>query len=414
MQREREAWVTGLGIVSSLGEGQDVHWQALNSSPLTTAHVDATSHAPYTVHPLGDIDIDRLIPSKAERKQMGAWQRLGVHAAGLALEDAGVAGNVKILDHMDLVVAAGNGERDEVFDARLLDQISVREPLEAATAMNVALASGLRPTLYLGELSNLLAGNIQIVHKVTGSSRTLKGEEIAGLSAIEDATRRVTAGQANIVLTGGALNAERDDLLLNYEIANSLWAQPFEPVWRRARAGGGFVPGSAAAFMVVEASDHALARGAKAYARISAIVCDRSQRTASGEIAASLHRLRDRMTTGLASGPMGILSGASGAEPATSEEYAFLSDWAGKSQQRFFVRAYGTTLGHSVEAHFPVGAALACLALDRKGYFEPFDDDALETTCTVPPERVLVTCVGHWRGEGLALIERIADEARVT
>lgn len=414
MQRQPEAWVTGVSIVSSLGEGQDVHWQALSADTIATTNLDASNHAPYTVHPLGKVDIDRLIQSKADRKQMGPWQRLGVHTAGLALEDAGLAGNEQILDRMDLVVAAGNGERDETFDTRLLEQLSLCAPDQAATTLNATLASGLRPTLYLGELSNLLAGNIQIVHKVTGSSRTLKGEEIAGLSAVEDAARRITAGQADIVLTGGALNAERNDLLLNYELADSLWTQPFEPVWRRARAGGGFVPGSAAAFLVIEASDHARARGAKPYARISAIVSDRSQRTASGEITASLQRLHDRLPPCPAPATIGLLSGASGAEPATSEEYSFLRGWVDRSIGEVAVRAYGTCLGHSVEAHAPLGIALACLALSRNGFFQPFEDDPLESPCATSPECILVTSVGHWRGEGLALIDRIGLEARTS
>ena len=43
--------------------------------------------------------------------------------------------------------------------------------------------SDLRPTLFLAQLSNLLAGNISIVHGVTGSSRTFMGEEAAGVDA---------------------------------------------------------------------------------------------------------------------------------------------------------------------------------------------------------------------------------------
>ena len=44
--------------------------------------------------------------------------------------------------------------------------------------------SDLRPTLFLAQLSNLLAGNISIVHGVTGSSRTFMGEEAAGVDAV--------------------------------------------------------------------------------------------------------------------------------------------------------------------------------------------------------------------------------------
>ena len=47
----------------------------------------------------------------------------------------------------------------------------------------------LRPTLFLAQLSNLLAGNISIVHGVTGSSRTFMGEEAAGVDAVRIACR---------------------------------------------------------------------------------------------------------------------------------------------------------------------------------------------------------------------------------
>ena len=47
----------------------------------------------------------------------------------------------------------------------------------------------LRPTLFLAQLSNLLAGNISIVHGVTGSSRTFMGEESAGVDAVRIAAR---------------------------------------------------------------------------------------------------------------------------------------------------------------------------------------------------------------------------------
>ena len=51
--------------------------------------------------------------------------------------------------------------------------------------------SDLRPTLFLAQLSNLLAGNISIVHGVTGSSRTFMGEEAAGVDAVRIAAARI-------------------------------------------------------------------------------------------------------------------------------------------------------------------------------------------------------------------------------
>ena len=56
--------------------------------------------------------------------------------------------------------------------------------------------------LFLSQLSNMLAGNISIVHGVTGSSRTFMGEE-AGLEALRIALARINAGQSEVVLVGG-------------------------------------------------------------------------------------------------------------------------------------------------------------------------------------------------------------------
>ena len=78
----------------------------------------------------------------------------------------------------------------------------------------------LRPTLFLAQLSNLLAGNIAIVHGVSGTSRTFMGEEAAGIDAARIALARIAAGQSDIALIGGSHNGERKDLLVLYEFGD--------------------------------------------------------------------------------------------------------------------------------------------------------------------------------------------------
>lgn len=417
MPAGREVWVTGLGIVSCLGEGTAAHWQALTSTAPSTVTVDEARFSPYPVHPLAAVDVGRQVKSKADLKQMGMWQRIGVYAAGCALEDAGLAGSEEVLDRMDLLVAAGNGERDEALDGRVCETIAPLPAPEAGARLNELLMTGIRPTLYLGELSNLLAGNIQIVHKVTGSSRTLKGEEIAGVSVVENATRRIAAGQSDIALVGGALNAEREDLLLSYEFDGNLWRKPYKPVWQRRDAGGGFVAGSFAAFLVLEAREHALARGASAYARVREVVSQRARRQQAGDVTLSLSQLAAQLagsskkTSDSENAGIAILSGASGVEPATSEERAFAEGLEG-GRTPVALRAYGSRCGHGVEAHFPLGVALACLALRNGCFYPPFETSEAELQCDAVLDRVMVTGVGHWRGEGLALLERVQTEGR--
>src|SRR5467141_1276190 len=113
----RDVWITGIGIVSCLGEGPKAHWQGLQEGKPSA---NTTIYAPYVLHPLGPIDFDKQIPKKGDQRQMEPWQRIGVYAAGLALDSAGVKGNADILGRMDMIVAAGGGERDLAVDGAIL------------------------------------------------------------------------------------------------------------------------------------------------------------------------------------------------------------------------------------------------------------------------------------------------------
>src|SRR5436190_404168 len=196
----KEVWITGIGIVSSLGEGLDAHWDALNTKRV---NIDEARFAPYVVHPLAPVSFDAQIPKKGDQRQMEAWQRIGTYAAGLALDSAGVKGNQEILSRMDMIVAASGGERD-------------------------------------------------------------------------------------IALVGAAHNGERQDLLLLYEFGDFNLKGKYAPLWARDKAHGGFALGSAGAFLVLESREHAEARGAKPYARLSRVISDLAPRKQAGAVEKSL------------------------------------------------------------------------------------------------------------------------------
>ena len=389
----REAWITGIGIVSCLGEGADAHWQGLAERRIK---VDADTFAPYLVHPLAPLDLDKQIPKKGDQRQMEPWQRIGTYAAGLALADAGVKGNAELLAHMDMIVAAGGGERDVAVDAAILTNKPKAANPEAF--LNERLMSDLRPTLFLAQLSNLLAGNISIVHGVTGSSRTFMGEEAAGVDAVRIALARIAAGQSELALVGGSHNGEREDLLLLYDAGGHMLRGDFRPVWERAK---GMLLGSLGAFLVLEARGHAEARNAKPLARLSGVLSERSGRSA-GAIPAALARMWQRLVPPPVPAGIAVISGATGAQPATGEERAWL-----KTLPDVPVRATGSILGHGFEPQFAMNIALAALALGREKLFPAVDSSGVEREDEGPLERVAVTAVGHWRGEGMALIEAV-------
>lgn len=396
VEKGRETWITGLGIVSSLGEGPEVHWQRLNQA---APNIDTKTFAPYIVHPLASIDFDKQIPKKGDQRQMEPWQRIGTYAAGLALESAGAKGNDALLARMDMIVAASGGERDFAADGVILTGLSKAQNRDSF--LNERLMSDLRPTLFLAQLSNLLAGNISIVHGVTGSSRTFMGEESSGVDAVRIALARINSGQSDITLVGGAHNGERRDMLMLYDFGGYLLKDEFRPVWSRGPRGG-FASGSLGAFLVLESNDHAQARQAKPIARLSAVTSARSDRR-PGAVTAALQEMWQQTLSGRVDGAhAACISGATGAEPATSEERAFLS-----SHPELAVRATGSHIGHGPEPQFAMNIAIAALAVSKGHLFPACDDSGFERAMQQPLAQAVVTGVGHWRGEGIGLVEAI-------
>ena len=396
MADAREVWITGVGLVSCLGETLDSHWQGL-SAPSTA---DASLFAPYVVHRAVPVDFDKQIPKKGDQRQMELWQRLGVYAAGLALDSAGVKGNTELLSKMDMIVAAGGGERDGKVDISILE--GLRDAKDRGAYLNQRLMSDLRPTLFLAQLSNLMAGNISIVHGVTGSSRTFMGEEPAGVDALRIALARIQAGQSDLGLVGGAYNSERPEVVLYFALARALTHDRHSHVWERAAAGGGMQIGTIAAFLALEEKEHALKRGAKPFARLSSIEADRVQRT-PGAVADTLEHMWSQIAGRVQPESAAVISGASGLEPITTEERAFLARHADLA-----VRATTSHLGNGLEPQFPANIALAAMSLQRGRLFPTVDPTGFERSMDKALRQVVVTSIGHRRGEGLALVEAVA------
>jgi 3-oxoacyl-[acyl-carrier-protein] synthase II len=370
----REVVVTGIGLVSCAGEGVAAHLAALESGAAPNTSLDA--FAPFPVHPVVPLDLDRQIPKRSDQRQMEPWQRLGTYAAGLALDAANAKDDAALKGRMHLIVAAGGGERDYAVDGQILG--GLRRAEKPGVFLNERLMGDLRPTLFLAQLSNLLAGNIAIVHGVTGASRTFMGEEASGVDALRIAQARIASGQNDIFLVGGAYNAERPDALLIYEMGGFLWKKPFVPVFDRPAQGGGMILGSGACFLVLESREHAAVRGVEALAVLSGVVSDRMRRE-QGRVAEAVRRQADT----LGANPDIVISGATGVKGATEEEREALDDLGAT------VRATGDLVGHTMEAQAPIGAALAAglIAGGRAG-------------------EALVTSVGHWRGEGALRLTR--------
>jgi 3-oxoacyl-[acyl-carrier-protein] synthase II len=187
---------------------------------------------------------------------------------------------------------------------------------------------------------------------------------------------------------------------LLYDAGGHLLRGSFKPVWERTSSPG-MVLGSLGAFLVLEARSHAQARGAKPLARLLAVLSARSRRPASA-VTKTLAQMWQKLTAQRAMARTAIISGATGTKTATSEERAWL-----ETMPDLPVRASGSKLGHGFEPQFAMNIALATLVLGRAQLFPALDSSGVEQQHDGPLDQVVVTSVGHWRGEGIALIESV-------
>lgn len=385
--------ITGIGLISSLGEGVEAHCNAFSKAG-TQPHLEKQAFAPYTVHPLGEVDWSLQIPKRGDQRQMETWQRLGTYAAGLALQDAGMKGDEALCATMDMIVGAGGGERDITVDMQILEE--GRTSNNRGVMLNEKLSTELRPTLFLAQLSNLLAGNISIVHKVTGSSRTFMGEEGSGISAIETAAARIRTGQSTHALVGGSYNAEHFDMILGAELGGLLKHDGWAALWSRdGSAGGGMISGSGGVFLVLESVDHAQKRGARAYAEISGIESAQIRRS-TADLEKTVRELVLAANGG--KNPAYVVSGASGAHAATAAEKAALESVSAA------YRGISGLTGHLREAQFPLALALGAISVWKGEAFAPLD--ASEKPASGAVSEAIVTTIGATRAEGAAKLVR--------
>lgn len=377
-------YITGYGLLSSLPEDEKAIWHMFNHADEHIKDVvNAQKFAPFFCHPLTPYPVEMQIPNHSDRRAMDTSMQAAVYTAGKALEMAQLKQETEQLADTDIIICFSGGGRDEAVDQEILQSCSAAH--DTGNLLNEKLMKNVRPTLFLGQLPNLLAANIAIVHGTTGYSLTLMGEEMGGAQAIQIACQRIQSGKAKRVLVGGVSVNDTIENMLHFASAKLLLSDTFLPIWDRQA--GGICLGSGSGFLVLESEESALERKIKPLAQLSQLYL--GTHLPSFEIFPS---------------QMAVLSSVS-AYPSHLQQEKEL--W---NRDYIWVRAPNTLTGTLLAGAFPTHIIFAVQSLQRKQLCAPLPS-ASNIEKAYPESRELnqiwIHSQGYLFGHALACLESV-------
>ncbi|WP_417360163.1 beta-ketoacyl-ACP synthase II [Gallaecimonas pentaromativorans] len=257
---KRRVVVTGMGMLSPVGNSVNASWQALLAGQSGIDTISCFDTSAFTTRFAGNVknfDVTEYMSSK-DAKKMDLFIQYGVAAGIQALKDSGIE-----LDKTDLTrfgVAVGSG----IGGLGLIEKN--HESL---------LASGPRkmsPFFVPSTIINMVAGHLSIMHGLRGPNIAITTACTTGVHNIGHAARMIAYGDADIMLAGGAEMACTPLGMGGFGAARALSTRNDAPQaasrpWDKDR--DGFVLGDGAGVMVLEDYEHAKARGARIYAEFT-------------------------------------------------------------------------------------------------------------------------------------------------
>lgn len=285
----RRVVITGLGLVTPVGIGAETVWNSLLEGKCGVSRLDAFDPAKFDSQVAGKIDslkVADYVP-KSYRKSTKVMARdieIAVACAYEATKDAGL--KTKCLIDRAEAEAPSNVDPTR-FGANIGAGLICADLTELAGALYTAAdenrlfslkkwgnegMNNLTPLWLLKFLPNMLACHVTIVHDAQAPSNTLTCGEASSHLAIGEAFRTVARGAADVCICGGAesklnpMGLIRQSLLKR--LATSRNDDPAHACRPFDRDRDGTVISEGGGLLILEALDHAQARGAKIYAEV--------------------------------------------------------------------------------------------------------------------------------------------------
>ena len=256
----RRVVITGLGIVSPVGNTVEQAWQNIiagRSGIDRITRFDASSFPVQIAGEVRDFDVTKFLPAKDARR-MDLFIHYGMAAGIQAIQDAGLEAHPANAELVGVSIGSGIGGLPLIEHTR--DEF---------------IASGVRkisPFFIPGSIINMISGNLSILYGYKGPNIALVSACSTGTHSIGDAGRLIEYGDADIMIAGGAEGSVSPLGLGGFCAARALSTRNDDPKtasrpWDKDR--DGFVLAEGAGVMVLEEYEHAKARGARIYCELA-------------------------------------------------------------------------------------------------------------------------------------------------
>lgn len=258
---KRRVVVTGLGMLSPVGNAVESSWKAVcdgQSGISLIDHFDTTNHATKFAGLVKDFNYEDFDISRKDAKKMDPFIQYGIAAGYQAIKDAELEVTEANATRIGLAIGSGIGGLGLIQDN--------------CESMLHGGPRKVSPFFVPSTIINMVAGHLSIMYGFRGPSISIATACTSGVHNIGHAARMIAYGDADVMLAGGAEKATTPLGVAGFGAARALSTRNDDPQaasrpWDKDR--DGFVLGDGAGIIVLEEYEHAKARGAKIYAEIA-------------------------------------------------------------------------------------------------------------------------------------------------
>jgi 3-oxoacyl-[acyl-carrier-protein] synthase II len=260
----RRVVVTGLGVVSPVGNTVAAAWEAVTAGRSGIAPItkfDASAMACRFAGEVKGFEVEAYMPGK-EARHMDTFIHYGIAASEQAVRDAGLptgaALSEEAAERIGCMVGSGIGGLPMI-------EATHRDYIERG-------ARRISPFFVPSSIINMISGHVSIRYGYTGPNLAIVTACTTGLHCIGEAGRLIEYGDADVMIAGGAESTVSPLGIGGFAAARALSTRNDDPAaasrpWDKER--DGFVLGEGAGVVVLEEYEHARRRGAKIYAELA-------------------------------------------------------------------------------------------------------------------------------------------------